>query len=54
MAELLVKDHGELDSLGRALFEAFDRGDVAEVLSKSRRTGARRVQVADPQGVLPG
>ena len=34
MAELLVTDHEELDGLGRRLFEAFDRGDVAEVLTK--------------------
>ena len=34
MAELLTTDHKELDALGRGLFEAFDRGDAAEVLSK--------------------
>jgi len=41
MAELLVTDHGELDGLGRGLFEAFDRGDAAEVLSKLDMVWAR-------------
>ncbi len=34
MAELLVKDHEELDALKRGLFEAFGRGDADRVPSK--------------------
>jgi hypothetical protein len=41
MAESLVTDHEELDGLGRELFEAFDRGDAAEVLSKLDMVWAR-------------
>ena len=41
MADLLVTDHEELDGLGRGLFDAFDRGDAAEVLSKLDLVWAR-------------
>lgn len=41
MADLLVADHEELDALGSGLFEAFDRGDAAEVLSKLDLVWAR-------------
>jgi hypothetical protein len=41
MADLLVTDHEELDGLGRSLFEAFDRGDAAEVLAKMDMVWAR-------------